>query len=149
MIGSPCSKAELDATGATLTVSGAVGESGTTVQLVVVLPTAGGHGASKVKTAVINGERTSSFIALPAGSVYGRPAIAVEAAVWAGTRFRRAQEILPIDTTGTGTSVEGGGGAAGGWRGWFSVPPGAFLILFSGVARPQLVDRDSDVIVVF
>ena len=111
VLGSVASTAELDATGATLTIVGAQGESGTAAALVAVLPTPEN---GKVDTVIINGEETTSgFTVLPAdGSVYGQPAVVLRGAAWGGQRFQRAQEVLPTSITTTTASSGGSGGGS-------------------------------------
>ena len=100
LLGSPCDKAEVDASG-TLTVSGARGERGTPTELRVVLP----KGAPKVSKVVLNGQGCP----FTSGWAHGLPAVVVRGA-WGGARFGRAQEILPSSASSQA------------WSGKFSVP---------------------------
>jgi hypothetical protein len=85
------SQAAIDKDGV-LSVNGAQGESGTDLQLSIILPP--GLGTTKVSSLTINGQKIKSFSM--STSVLGSPQVIVHGgAAWRGRRFKRAQEILP------------------------------------------------------
>jgi hypothetical protein len=111
LFGAPYAQLATAADGS-LTISGAHGESGTSSNLIVVLPS--GTNVTKV---LINGKQLSSF---STGDLYGLLTVNATLA-WVGTRFRRAQEIFPSHNT---TNITANSGTRQ-WTGTFTVPQSA------------------------
>ena len=103
VFGAPASTVNFDDNG-TVSVSGALGESGTAVDMAIVLPTS----QSAVTSVFVNG-KSVEFSAASKSS--GTVAVAVEGTLWAGERFSRAQEVHSDSSLG--------------WSGTFTVPQSA------------------------
>jgi hypothetical protein len=109
LFGAPYSQLAIAANGS-LTISGAHGESGTSSNLIAVLPS--GTNVTKV---LVNGKQLSSF---STGDLYGLPTVNATSA-WVGTRFRRAQEIFPTHNI---TNITANSNGTLQWTGTFTVP---------------------------
>jgi hypothetical protein len=113
VLGSSYSNALVDDNGV-LSVDGAQGESGTDLQLAVVLP----PGTKRVTQLTINGQKIATFST--STNILGSAAVVAQGATWAGQRFKRAQEIIPSTPT-----RDAGQQASSIWTGAFSVPQSA------------------------
>ena len=111
VLGSSYSKALVDDNGV-LSVDGAQGESGTDLQLAVVLP----PGTKHVAQLTANGQKIPTI----STKILGSAAVVAQGATWAGQRFKRAQEIIPSTPT---RDAEHQAGST--WTGSFSVPQSA------------------------
>ena len=103
IFGTPASTVNFDDSG-TVSISGALGESGTVVDTMIVLPTS----QSVVTSVVVNGKNVEFSAANTSSEA---AAIVVKNAFWAGERFSRAYEVRSESSRG--------------WSGTFMVPQSA------------------------